>query len=91
MDIVGKYVERMMQGYRIKAFEGDQENTDDHKVGDWGSLQWGIVNIFNLQIFWNYGQSQVSARIIIFVMNFATPIVSGPLAKGQMKSNPHVS
>ena len=50
VDIVGKYVERMMQGYKIKAFaqtvegsliigEGGSEEVEVSKVGDYGSLQ----------------------------------------------------
>ena len=50
VDIVGKYVERMMQGYKIKAFaetveksssggEGGREGVEVSKVGDYGSLQ----------------------------------------------------
>lgn len=38
VDIVGKYVERMMQGYRIRAFQ-EEETTRVAKAGDWGSLQ----------------------------------------------------
>lgn len=47
VDIVGKYVERMMQGYRIDAFSKsvngmqpatDPQLVDTTKVGEYGSV-----------------------------------------------------